>query len=437
MRKWSVFPVIKTSAQSVFIVAIFLALSGCATPFVLSDVGGGTIIPLGKANKAIPVAGVKWTCPDESITVGSSTVTLRKGGFLGGTLQVVGGGALRSRDDLKALQTALSDSTSVKDCAESGAPVARIVAAVSEFAPHTYAQDLDVRYGLVRTTPNYRTVDLLPGMMLRVEGNGVYDREKFFVSSRLDLDVATTIGQAPNEEDPTKLNFSTDLAAPLSRLGLAVEHSVGEDQVIEDLTGVGDLSRPIGNNDANTPTFRYWRLLYPNKLARNTSLDTKHQTSKRILLVGSREVKHLDELTKAAVDNGDELLWRGQCDKPNTYTACFTFWNRAIPMAMIRITVNDAEQWVPVGTVLGDVLRSRIGTVPTSVIDFALTEMSADDRAAFETERARETLRALRLERLFSTRYVQLKMSRSGRDSASELRTLLMLPLVSGDIISW
>jgi hypothetical protein len=268
----------------------------------------------------------------------------------------------------------------------------------------------------------------------------------FNIEGRLDLEVTSTFGQDMGVETPTTLNVSTDLAPALSRLNMHVEPSPSA-LAVKNVTGIGDVTDPVGRADPNAPTFRFWRLLYPPMLFHNETFDYVHQEDRRIILLGSRTAADLEDFNKFIAGQNAEAGWSDMCDAVKAvgarrtpeitlgHVGCFTFRNRAIPVAMIHITVNGEQRWVPVGTVLGDVLGQDEMPVPTSVIDFTPAKPAAD-RLAFTSQRSRRTLQRLRLERFFSGHTAILDKS-SGSRGSTQLDHLLRLPLVSGDKLSW
>lgn len=446
------FPILRSFAiRGGFAAICLLELSACAPMFQIHDT---MIWPPGNETRAIPVDGVSWNCDPTEVITEAGAVTLRSDllWIRGGSLEVAGGEFIQTRVALIALQKGLeARKDSLKDCSSGQVLIPRITAAVAELAPRSFAEDLNIRYGWNPHAPTYRTVDLLPGMMLRVEGGGTSRAGRellaFNIDARLDFEVTSSFGQQSAAETPQSLNASTDLAFALSRLNMVVNPPPSP-LMVKNITGIADLADPLGDANANAPTFRFWRLLYPATLAHNEALDTVDQTDKRIVLVGTRTTADMEILTAGIAAETSEANWGDLCDPAKavvekrtpkmapSYSRCFNFRNRAIPIPMIRISVNGEGRWVPVGTVLGDILGQQEMPVPTSVVDFTPTT-PALDRLVFTAERSRSTLQRLRLRRFFAGRYAALDKGIWTHEPSSSYSNLLRLPVVSGDQISW
>ncbi len=230
-----------------------------------------------------------------------------------------------------------------------------VQAAIARAMPQTFAETLLYSYGF---TGSSGWVDLRPGMVLRVE----YESYQ-------------TMGAAT--PDQAMLNgFITSAVAEyqITRSAKDAEGFTTLDAFIGLLTGLGGTKvkpPPIVSNkqaggggliDSGYPAMQqaFLRLVYPPSFPNTNQPGTPYPEFNAVLIAATK----LSELEAATGD----VRKGGQVD---TKFGVLYFRGRTTLTPQIRVWVNDVEQYVPVGTTVGQILAQR--AMDPSAVDLPLT----------------------------------------------------------------
>src|SRR5580704_9523657 len=230
-----------------------------------------------------------------------------------------------------------------------------VQAAIARAMPQTFAETLLYSYGFTGISG---WTDLRPGMVLRVE----YESYQ-------------TMGAAT--PDQAMLNgFITSAVAQyqITRSAKNAEGFTTLDAFIGLLTGLGGtkvtpppvtLRKQAGGGgliDSGYPLMQqpFLRLVYPPSFPSTNQPGTPYPEFNALLIAASK-LSDLDAATRA-VRSG------GQVD---TKLGVLYFRGRTTLAPQIRVWVNDVEQYVPVGTTVGQILAQR--AMDPSAVDLPLT----------------------------------------------------------------
>ena len=230
-----------------------------------------------------------------------------------------------------------------------------VQAAIARAMPQTFAETLLYSYGF---TGSSGWADLRPGMVLRVE----YESYQ-------------TMGAAT--PDQAMLNgFITSAVAQyqITRSAKNAEGFTALDAFIGLLTGLGGtkvtpppvtLRKQAGGGgliDSGYPLMQqqFLRLVYPPSFPSTNQPGTPYPEFNALLIAASK-LSELDAATRA-IRSG------GQVD---TKLGVLYFRGRTTLAPQIRVWVNDVEQYVPVGTTVGQILAQR--AMDPSAVDLPLT----------------------------------------------------------------
>jgi len=230
-----------------------------------------------------------------------------------------------------------------------------VQAAIARAMPQTFAETLLYSYGF---TGSSGWVDLRPGMVLRVE------YESYQTMSAATPDQAMVSG------------FITSAVAQyqITRSAKTAEGFTALDAFIGLLTGLGGTKvtpPPVvskkqagggGLIDSGYPLMQqaFLRLVYPQSFLNTTAPGTASPDLNALLIAASK-LSDLDTATRnirsgAPVDTKVGMLY---------------FRGRTTLAPQIRVWVNDVEQYVPVGTTVGQILAQR--AMDPSAVDLPLT----------------------------------------------------------------
>ncbi|MEN3161296.1 hypothetical protein WI697_04605 [Tistrella mobilis] len=218
-----------------------------------------------------------------------------------------------------------------------------VQAAIARAMPQTFVETLFFGYSF---NPDKGYVDLLPGMVLRVE-----------------FEAYTSM--PAGSTDQNYLNGFVTSAVARWQVGRMVKNGVTctvLDEFVGLVTGQGGTAvpRPVPANrkvagaggliDTGWSTMQQplLRLVYPQAFPSCAQPGTPYPELNAVLLAASK-LSDLEAATQAA-HNGTDASARA---------AVLYFRGRTTLVAEIRILVNGVEQLVPLGTTLGDVLAAR------------------------------------------------------------------------------
>jgi hypothetical protein len=218
-----------------------------------------------------------------------------------------------------------------------------VQAAIARSMPQTFVETLFFGYSF---NPDKGYVDLLPGMVLRVE-----------------FEAYTSM--PAGSTDQNYLNGFVTSAVARWQVGRMVKNGVTctvLDEFVGLVTGQGGTAvpRPVPANrkvagaggliDTGWSTMQQplLRLVYPQAFPSCAQPGTPYPELNAVLLAASK-LSDLEAATQAA-HNGTDASARA---------AVLYFRGRTTLVAEIRILVNGVEQLVPLGTTLGDVLAAR------------------------------------------------------------------------------
>ncbi len=386
--------------------------------------------PSGWTGMVVEVPGLRWACAQKPL--GDKATIL--GTWFDGkgptrSLQIkLAEEKAWTKNDFSILENHLS-AVNLGECVRPTSAVAvteRIVAAVSVYAPRRFADDLDIRYGY---NVAERRVDLLPGMRLNVVGGGTRLMEEgndFWLSGLNEFDVLDSFSSDGQ-------GWATDLAAPLSRLGVKAPKS--EYAQIKSVAGIGDLADPPQSDEtvpkADRLNYRYWRIYHPRNVSALKYPTVIRQFSEKgvSVVVGAVKKGTIDAL----VTYSDAIDKCENKNLPDASIICLSFRNRATPLPMIHVVLNHTPLWVPLGTTLRDLIQQTEGPSPSAGLSVAnVRERHQLDALYFE-----RVLRRLHFERRFggTTALLEATASCSAEDDAKTNE--LALPLAAGDKLSW
>jgi hypothetical protein len=231
-----------------------------------------------------------------------------------------------------------------------------VQAAIARAMPQTFAETLLYSYGFNGSSG---WVDLRPGMVLRVE----YESYQ-------------TMSAATTPDGATLNGFITSAVAEyqITRSAKIKEGFTALDAFIGLLTGLGGTKvtpPPVtsrkqagggGLIDSGYPLMQqaFLRLIYPPSFPNTNQPGTPYPELNAVLIAATK----LSELEAATV----KVRGGGQVD---TNLGVLYFRGRTTLAPQIRVWVNDVEQYVPVGTTVGQILAQR--TMDPSAVDLPLT----------------------------------------------------------------
>lgn len=267
----------------------------------------------------------------------------------------------------------------------------RIAARIAELVPAPPASALFYHYGFAKQADKRATIDLLPGMRVRLE-HGLYQLDPEALSSGSPTQAQGYIGTGSSYFSIQ--DFHDDTATPRRYV----------DAFTGTLRGMGALEtqsappRLTGAAEIDLAVRRFLRVIYPTTLWDSTKINPDLPGQRPLLVVAETYCGLAEpavDCTKVAPDS-PTLLGRDR----------LFFRARSLPIPEIAVTINGEQQYVPVGTTLRNVIR----------------------RTAVWSEW--EIAQRVRLRRRAGTRMVPVRFRTE--DSAA-----VDLPLVGGDDVSW
>lgn len=310
--------------------AATLALTPAATVAYLPEIGPLSGLPIP------PDSGGK---PALQITANTDSASSAAFPYL----LTIGGAALDFSSAPSVRPDVWSACTTLLTQAESGGAspwgIVQLQQVISRLMPQTFAETLLYAYGL---SPTGGSADMRPGLVLRVASSAFdlmpSNRPPAYASGyadgpSLDYEVGDYLDGAPQPADAAWL--------------------LGFDSFLSWLTANGAITVPVPESsggvqsggaeaaDLYYPAFRqpFYRLFFPVQLQPATP-PAEPQTSR--------------QFTLAAAATYRAIAASGPTPSPGVAVAYFR--GRSVLKLAIRITVNGAEQLVPVGTTVGNVL---------------------------------------------------------------------------------
>lgn len=305
------------------------------------------------------------------------------------------------------------------------------------------------------------TVDMLPGMRLRIENSlpispsGIQSEREhpssfaaptyiyFHVLSGRELcDPRSSVNESSakflcstNSADWEAKMF-VSAASGLARLGLrqTEDHVIsGPNQIpAYQTSSLIDLLERIETGEG---AWRYWRLWLP--VQRNTAY-TKPLSEKG---GGSAEDRNSTPLLIAGSSladlNGLAYGTPTPCKAPGPYR-CHSLRYRVVPVPEFMLHVNGQRQWVPIGTTLADILADRLQDGFSAHPYFFWAENKQGepaDTALFAASTARRVLNTVAVRRMQAGRKHGIAPISLASDD--DVRRFLRLQLVPGDEVTW
>jgi hypothetical protein len=309
--------------------AATLALTPAVTTVYLPEIG--------------PLSGLPIPAGSAALQITANTDRSSSAAFP--YLLTIGGAALDfSGSPAPAIRPAVQDAyTALLAQAEAGGAtpwgITQLQQVISRVMPQTFAELLLYAYGL---SPVGSSADLRPGMVLRVASTA-FDlmsgsRPPAFASgyaegASVDYEVADYLDAAPNPaQAPWLLGFDSFLSWLAANSVVTAPPPESADGL---QSGAADAA------DLYYPTFRrpFYRLFFPEQVQPTTP-------PAQALLTR--------QFTLAGAATYDAISKSGPAPSPGVSVAYFR--GRSVLKLAIRVTVNGADQLVPIGTTVGNLL---------------------------------------------------------------------------------
>ena len=230
-----------------------------------------------------------------------------------------------------------------------------VQAAIARAMPQTFAETLLYSYGF---TGKSGWTDLRPGMVLRVE------YESYQTMSAATPDQATLNGFITSAVAQYQITRSAKTAEGFTALDAFVGllTGLGGTKVTPPPVTAGKQAGGGGLIDSGYPLMQqpFLRLIYPPSFPNTNQPGTPYPGLNAVLIAATK----LSELEAATL----KVRSGGQVD---TNLGVLYFRGRTTLAPQIRVWVNDVEQYVPVGTTVGQILAQR--AMDPSAVDLPLT----------------------------------------------------------------
>lgn len=285
--------------------------------------------------------------------------------------------------------------------------------------------------------PYLRSLSLVPGMRLRLEGMLPITADSITSgSSNRSFGSIAAPSYLYLSPANAKASGSITLSPALRNLGVAVNPERCEGQNCKIFREVGGLSGMIERD------FAYWAAVYPAQHGPVTPHSNNLQFVREdltqpsadpgppaVLLVAARSAEDMAKFIASAKERLQPGAERTAIDCNNiNYARCYVLRYRVIPLPEILVTVEGVQRWVEIGTTVGMVIA------PHEPIRAARTLDGEYDSSVDEWRNvdARLDTRRLKVYRLYKGRLQAVEVH--PETSADAIRSVI---LQSGDEVKW